>query len=157
MYWVSIRKNIPLKNDMLISLHFINETRRIKKKKCMVLQTWTLAFSSLKKLKMLSGCRGSQRDVAALTTVPLGCPSSELIRTEIRTPVLFTSDNWGKSNLPDMLSTPQKFFTILCDSFMMLLLPSREVNTEKQTNVFVRTWVWWKEENVFFITETNKS
>lgn len=93
--------------------------------------TWTRVFSSLKKLKTRWGGRGSQREVAALTIIPQGWPGSLLLRTDTRTPLLLTSDNWGKSSFPVMLNIPQKFFTILWESFIMLLLPSGKLSTGK--------------------------
>lgn len=91
--------------------------------------TWTRVFSSLKKLKTWWGGRGSQREVAALTIIPQGWPGSLLLRTDTRTPLLLTSFNWGKSSFPVMLNIPQKFFTILWESFIMLLLPSGKLST----------------------------
>lgn len=71
--------------------------------------------------------------------MPLGWPGSMLFRTEILTPLLFTSDNWGKSSLSDMLNVEQKFFTILWPSFIMLFLPSDEVIVEQWA-----TYEWTK-------------
>lgn len=70
--------------------------------------------------------------VAALRTTPLGWPGSELLCTVTLTPTSFMPLPESVVHLwpADELMLAQKLVTILCASFIMLLLPSGDEITE---------------------------
>jgi len=85
-------------------------------------------------LNTVCGGIGSQMVVAALSTTPLGWPGSVLLCTVTLTPISFIPlpESVVHRCPADALMLAQKFVTILCASFIMLLFPSGEGITEKR-------------------------
>ena len=87
-------------------------------------RTWERVCSSRTKANTRWHGTGSQMDVAALSTTPLGCPGSVLRCTMTRTPTSLGPDSVVHRWSCDALRLAQKLLTIRCDSFIMLRFPS---------------------------------
>lgn len=82
-------------------------------------------FSSRRKSKTRLGETGSQKEVAALSTMPGGLPgSSMLFRVMTRTSSAPVPDSVVQVWAVEALTPAQKLITILSESFSMLFLPS---------------------------------
>jgi hypothetical protein len=98
-----------------------------------LVDTWER--SSFKKLKTRSQETGSQMEVAALRTTPLGWPGSELRWTVTSTLSLSTPEMAVHLCICEALKLAQKLLTIFCDSFIMLLLPSGVTANHKSRKI----------------------
>jgi hypothetical protein len=87
-------------------------------------RTCDRVFSSRTKANTLSHGTGSQMEVEALSTTPLGWPGSVLRCTMTRTPTSLGPDSVVHRWSCDALRLAQKLLTIRCDSFIMLRFPS---------------------------------
>jgi hypothetical protein len=81
-------------------------------------------LSSRTKAKTWSPGTGSQMEVAALRTTPLGWPGSALRCEDTRTLTSVVPDSSVHRCSGDELRLAQKLLTIRCDSFIMLRFPS---------------------------------
>lgn len=89
-------------------------------------RTWARVFSSRRKPKTWSAGTGSQTEVAAPSTTPLGCPGWAPWFMDTRTHTSLPAApgmvvHWCCG---DAVMLPQKLLTMRCDSAIMLRLPS---------------------------------